>query len=68
MPACGHCGELYPEGKLACPHCGMDADAGWSPEPEPHEFEEADEPAEKPAGCAVCLLFVLVCATVLVLL
>jgi len=67
MPVCSHCGELFPEGKLVCPHCGMDADADWSPEPDEFEFENADEP-QKRAGCAVFLLLAVVCTTLLVLL
>jgi hypothetical protein len=67
MPVCSHCGELYEEGPLVCPHCGMDADAGWTPEPDEFDFETAEEP-EKRAGCAVFLLLVLVCTTAAVLL
>jgi hypothetical protein len=27
---CPCCGEEVPGGRLACPHCGADADTGWS--------------------------------------
>jgi hypothetical protein len=34
---CAHCGEVFPEGKLVCPHCGADAD--FTHAEEPSEFE-----------------------------
>jgi len=37
MRVCAHCGELYPEGRLNCPHCGADADLTWSQDEPPHE-------------------------------
>ena len=46
MPVCAHCGELFPDGRLNCPHCGMDADQGWTPDPEYGEFEPEDGDAE----------------------
>jgi len=49
MAVCSHCGELYPDGRLNCPHCGMDAEQGWTPDPEYGEFEggsDTDEDAE----------------------
>ena len=27
---CPHCNETFPAGRLACPHCGSDAETGWS--------------------------------------
>ena len=27
---CSFCGELYPEKRLACPHCGADADQTYT--------------------------------------
>ena len=41
-PVCAHCGELYPEGRLACPHCGADEEAGWSGEDYSPEFDLPD--------------------------
>jgi hypothetical protein len=29
---CPHCYEEFPAGRLACPHCGSDAETGWSRE------------------------------------
>lgn len=29
---CPACGEFVPEGYLACPHCGADAQSGWKEE------------------------------------
>ena len=67
MPVCSNCGEIFEEGRLVCPHCGMDSDANWSPEPDEFDFQEAEEPKER-AGCAFVLLIALVCTTLLVLL
>jgi len=39
---CAHCGELFPEGKLVCPHCGADADLTYAETPEESEFGPAD--------------------------
>ena len=33
MPVCVHCGEVFPDGRLNCPHCGFDADQGWTDDP-----------------------------------
>ena len=70
MPVCSHCGEIFPDGRPVCPHCGMDADADWAPEPDEFDFLDESEsaPPKKRAGCGVCVLLVLVCATALVLL
>src|SRR5262249_17202859 len=27
---CPQCGDEFPSGRPACPHCGSDADTGWS--------------------------------------
>ena len=70
MPVCGHCGEMFPEKRLNCPHCGADADVTWSHEGEYHEeLQDFDDEAEyreflvnegleKPVrkGCVVTLL------------
>jgi len=29
---CPHCQESFPAGRPACPHCGSDAETGWSRE------------------------------------
>jgi hypothetical protein len=29
---CPHCQESFPAGRQACPHCGSDAETGWSRE------------------------------------
>ncbi len=40
MKVCAHCGELFSEGKLVCPHCGADADLTLSEAP--YHFESDD--------------------------
>lgn len=56
---CAHCGELFPKGKLVCPHCGADADFTWAEEPSEFDFGTADpspEPRPPKRGlCVVCL-------------
>lgn len=56
---CAHCGELFAEGKLVCPHCGADADFTWAEEPNEFDFATADSPSEagppRRGFCAVCL-------------
>ena len=32
VDVCPHCHEEYPAGRPACPHCGSDAETGWSRE------------------------------------
>lgn len=47
---CGHCREEFPAGRPACPHCGSDAETGWSEDAQvdwgwaavPEEFDEDD--------------------------
>lgn len=67
---CAHCGELYAEGKLACPHCGADADLTWSEAPieaeyATHESEDEDYreflekeglAPKKRGGCLLCAI------------
>lgn len=51
---CAHCGEMFPEGKPACPHCGADADLTWSEAPVEAEFAEGyDDDDPGPAGGGV---------------
>ena len=40
--ACAHCGELFDGDRLACPHCGADADLTWSGEEAP-SISDGDE-------------------------
>ena len=35
---CAHCGELFTEGKLVCPHCGADADLTFTEATDESEF------------------------------
>jgi len=81
MAVCAHCGEVFPDGRLNCPHCGADKDQDWSPDPEYGEFGVEDEEQEyreflereglsKASGrsCGTtALLLVLVCAALFVL-
>jgi hypothetical protein len=39
---CAHCGELFSEGKLVCPHCGADADLTYAEAPDESEFGAED--------------------------
>ena len=69
MRACFHCGELFEEGKLVCPHCGADADFTYAEEPNEFAFDEPDEPEpQKRAGCSVLLLALVVCGGAILLL
>ena len=46
--ACEHCGELYEEeGKLVCPHCGVDVDLTYAEEP---DFAAEEEEGEGDGG------------------
>lgn len=44
MAVCAHCGEVFRDSRLACPHCGADADLTWSPDDTPEEFFEHEAP------------------------
>ena len=46
MAVCSHCGEVFPDGRLNCPHCGADKDQDWSADPEYGELGFEDEDAE----------------------
>jgi hypothetical protein len=39
---CAHCGELFTERKLVCPHCGADADLTYAEAPDESEFGIGD--------------------------
>ena len=81
MPVCSHCGELFPDGRLNCPHCGADRDQDWSPDPEYGELGVDDEDQEyreflekeglsKPSGRAcgtTAVLIALICAALFIL-
>jgi len=52
LKVCAHCGEMFEEDKLACPHCGADADLTWSEAPVEADYEgvgytEGDEAYEE---------------------
>ncbi|HEX5136851.1 MAG TPA: hypothetical protein VFY93_07765 [Planctomycetota bacterium] len=41
---CAHCGEIYEEeGRLVCPHCGVDVEHTYAEEPDEFAFAEHDE-------------------------
>jgi hypothetical protein len=48
---CPNCGEEVPDDAGACPHCGSDAETGWSPDeddagaefPTPEDAADADD-------------------------
>jgi hypothetical protein len=40
---CPNCGESFPAGRPACPHCGSDAEAGWQDGDEV-EYQSLDVP------------------------
>jgi len=51
VPAeCANCGDTFPAGRAACPHCGSDAQTGWKAGDEvdyqsldvPDQFDEDD--------------------------
>ena len=46
MAVCSHCGEVFPDHRLNCPHCGADKDQEWSPDPEYGELGIEDEEQE----------------------
>jgi predicted nucleic acid-binding Zn-ribbon protein len=39
---CAHCGEVFQEGKLVCPHCGIDAEFTHAEEPNEFDFGTPD--------------------------
>ena len=39
---CPQCGEEFPAGRLACPHCGSDRQTGWSEGHDFHAFDDDD--------------------------
>jgi hypothetical protein len=39
---CPQCGGTFPAGRLACPHCGSDAQTGWSDGSDDHAFTDDD--------------------------
>jgi hypothetical protein len=60
--ACAHCGEVFEEeGRLVCPHCGVDVDFTYGEEPAEHEFEGDESEPEGPKhgqGCAGAVFLV----------
>ena len=49
--ACEHCGEIYEEeGRLVCPHCGVDVDLTHAEEPDEFAFAAEEEGEGKGAG------------------
>lgn len=51
-PLCPFCGEQFPRGRLACPHCGSDWETGWKEE-ETWEGLDLPEPMDEEAYQAV---------------
>jgi hypothetical protein len=39
---CPQCAGEFPSGRLACPHCGSDAQTGWSEGGDDHSFTDDD--------------------------
>ena len=39
---CPQCAGEFPAGRLACPHCGSDAQTGWSEGGDDYEFTDDD--------------------------
>lgn len=60
--ACENCGEIYEEeGRLVCPHCGVDVDLTHAEEPSEFDFAAEEEGEGKGAGgkgCGAALLAV----------
>lgn len=63
--ACEHCGEVYEEeGRLVCPHCGVDVDVTYAEEPDELAFAEEEEGEGKGAGgkgCGAALILLGIC-------
>jgi hypothetical protein len=62
--ACEHCGEIYEEeGRLVCPHCGVDIEHTYAEEPGEADFAAEQGEGEGPGegkGCGAALLAVAV--------
>ena len=43
---CAHCGELFEEHKLVCPHCGADPGVTYTETADEFEFGTADASAQ----------------------
>jgi len=43
---CAHCGELFDEGKIVCPHCGADSDFTHAETPSEFEFDAPGAPGD----------------------
>lgn len=59
--ACEHCGEVYEEeGRLVCPHCGVDVDLTYAEEPGEADFagEEDGKGLGEGKGCGTAVLLV----------
>lgn len=59
---CAHCGELFEEGRLVCPHCGADADLTYGGDPVDADFAGEDEGGGGSRGCALALALAAVSA------
>lgn len=64
--ACAHCGEIYEEeGRLVCPHCGVDVDLTYAEEPEEAAFageeEEGGAGGGRGSGCGAAVLLLGIC-------
>lgn len=56
------------EGRLVCPHCGVDVDLTYAEDPEEAAFEPEEEgkgAGGRGAGCGATVLLVAVCLWVL---
>ncbi|MHC4930797.1 MAG: hypothetical protein ACYTGV_01215 [Planctomycetota bacterium] len=53
---CAHCGKMYPEERINCPHCGADADLTYVEDPpwmaDPRTEEEVYEEFLEQEGLA----------------
>ena len=61
---CAHCGELYEEeGRLVCPHCGVDVEHTYAAEPSETDFEGEEEEGrgEGGKGCGAAVLLLVLC-------